>query len=80
MQLSAPWEADSCSHHRQFPRISWNSIVRYRVNKSPPLAPVLSQINPAVPPVIETDIIIIIIIMLPVGYHGHRISAVANNI
>jgi hypothetical protein len=45
MDLDLSWEAANCAATQDISKVVWISKVHYRVHKSPPLMPILNQIN-----------------------------------
>jgi hypothetical protein len=51
MEQRPSWEAKSFSASQEIPHILWKLEFHYRIHKSPPPVPTLSQLNPVHTPI-----------------------------
>jgi hypothetical protein len=65
MQQSPSWKANSFSATQEIPRNLWNPEVHYRIYKSPPPVPILSQLHPVHAPLFHVLNILFDIILPP---------------
>jgi hypothetical protein len=66
MEQSPSSEASSRSATWKFPNIIWNAIVHFRVHLSPPLVPVMSQMNPTYTTASNQEINVVVYVALMV--------------
>jgi hypothetical protein len=72
---SPSWEANSFSASQEIPRILWNPEVHYRIHKSLPPVPTLSQLNPVHTPYNSLKVHFNIILRSSLGLPSGRLPS-----